>query len=424
MSKWKCSTCTLDQYKVDGDEVVCSVCDSRKPVDKNIEILTVSGDEIEEEDDRELVKQKSLDQKKIRLKGAALKSKLSKLGSGDPERNVKQLMSAGSSFYIENSAHRCKRTKELKEQIKSRVEELNRRCGYSALVVLTPPDQLTGKKAETVKLVLSDKNEKSPPNLCQGDCCEREDNQTVNRGTQFYFNVKNSQDPVLTPSDSRLRLARVQRGQSFSPTSQVDHGDLYADSELLDYSDVQTEDTFETPEHAVRLKPLPTVKPKTVKTCVKRTSKIISSDKPSKSSSLIPSSSLAPPTPVLTPTLPAKTMPLLGIKPPMASSVIRPQITSSVIRPQIPSSVLRPQMPSSVIRPPMPSLAVRPTITTPTMSTTSFSESTSGGRPSVPDLSAPASFFSSSSVAMSSAPVVPTFAKPTPKPKGNQNVKI
>ena len=137
MSKWKCSTCTLDQYKVDGDEVVCSVCDSRKPVDKNIEILTVSCDEIEEEDDRELVKQKSLDQKKIRLKGAALKSKLSKLGSGDPERNVKQLMSAGSSYYIENSAHRCKRTKELKEQIKSRVEELNRRCGYSALVVLT-----------------------------------------------------------------------------------------------------------------------------------------------------------------------------------------------------------------------------------------------------------------------------------------------
>ena len=74
MSKWKCSTCTFDQYKVDGYEVVCSLCDSRKSVDKNIEILTVSGDENEEEDDKELVRQKFLDQKKIRFKGAELKS--------------------------------------------------------------------------------------------------------------------------------------------------------------------------------------------------------------------------------------------------------------------------------------------------------------------------------------------------------------
>ena len=45
-------------------------------------------------------------------------------------------------------------------------------------------------------------------------------NQTVNRGGQFYFAVKNSQDRSLTHIDTRVRLARMETGWDIlSPTT-------------------------------------------------------------------------------------------------------------------------------------------------------------------------------------------------------------
>ena len=72
MSPWKCSTCGLNKYRIEGDEVICYVCQTRYPLDKNIEIMTVSGDSDSEEEEE--VRQKSLDQKRVFLKGAALQS--------------------------------------------------------------------------------------------------------------------------------------------------------------------------------------------------------------------------------------------------------------------------------------------------------------------------------------------------------------
>ena len=217
MSPWKCSKCRFTKYRIEREEVICGVCQSRYPLDKNIEIMTVSGDSDSEEEEE--VRQKSLDQKKVILKGAALQSKLSKMGEEGLDMNANKVMSSGSSEFIQNMAHRSKRAGELKKQIKSRVQELNRRRGYSALVILAATDPISGKKAEGVELRLRDRNNKSPPRVCQGECVEtQEDRQTRNRGTQFYFNVKNSQDPNLTPTDTRLRFARVNQSV-ISPTS-------------------------------------------------------------------------------------------------------------------------------------------------------------------------------------------------------------
>ena len=67
-------------------------------------------------------------------------------------------MSAGSSTFIENVQYRSNLANKLKSQIQLIVNKLNRKCGYSALVVLTASDPLSGPKAKGLEIKLRDKN--------------------------------------------------------------------------------------------------------------------------------------------------------------------------------------------------------------------------------------------------------------------------
>ena len=235
MAPWVCTTCGLDQYLVIGNNVMCSVCSSSQSVDKSVEILTISPSKSGESDssEDELNRQTSVNKQRVPLRGAAKKSKKAKLERENLDTNDNNLKSRGSSIYIDNVQTRQKRAGRLRSQIESRVNNLNRQCGFSALVILRSPQPKSGPRAKGLEMSLKDKNGISPPTVCNGDCgTSGGGTRTVNRGAQFYFGVKNSQDPTLTPTDTRTRLAREVEGENIlSPTGGDDQ-----DSSSLDLS--------------------------------------------------------------------------------------------------------------------------------------------------------------------------------------------
>ena len=223
MAPWVCTTCGLDQYQVIDNKVICSVCSSSKSVDKSVEILTVSpsksgesGSNDDSED--ELNRQTSVNKQRVPLRRAAKNSKKAKLERENLDTNDNKLKSWGSSIYIDNDQNRQTRTSRLRKQIESRVDDLNRQCGFSALVILRAPQPKSGPRGKGLEMNLKDKNGVSPPTVCNGDCIGGGEKRTVNRGAQFYFGIQNSQDPVLTPTDTRIRLAReVEAGLCGTP---------------------------------------------------------------------------------------------------------------------------------------------------------------------------------------------------------------
>ena len=149
--------------------IVCVQChDCTRPSSAN-EIVSVSPGPRQllqlGSDDDGIERQSSFDKSKKKLKGAAKKSKISKIMKERAQVNdndeliaTDELKSSSEGVYIKDRILRCNKARILKKKIQKAVLELNRCCGYSADIHIQAPLPITGPRAAGLVLDLPDLN--------------------------------------------------------------------------------------------------------------------------------------------------------------------------------------------------------------------------------------------------------------------------
>ena len=100
------------------------------------------------------------------------------------------------------------------------VSKLSTDCGWSVSVVAHPPETLT-KKCKPLVLIFKDKNGRDPPanpNLKSAEVSEKPI--LIDRGLQFYREVLDNFEKILTPTKVRTSVSRdtLEVSSYISPT--------------------------------------------------------------------------------------------------------------------------------------------------------------------------------------------------------------
>ena len=120
---------------------------------------------IVEEEPGVLDRQSSYDKVQKKLRGAAKKSKVSKilkdrvsLGDDDELIDTNELKSSSEGVLIADTQVRSNKARNLKKRIQNAALELNRCCGYSVLISAQAPLPVKGPRGGGLVLNLVDKN--------------------------------------------------------------------------------------------------------------------------------------------------------------------------------------------------------------------------------------------------------------------------
>ena len=140
---WKCLKCNHPRYKIteSGLYIICVNCKNCTEATKANEGVSISPGpnkslNANESSDDSIERQTSYDKSKKKLRGAAKKSKVSKImkeradvGDEDDLIDMNELTSTSEGMYIENRNIRSNKARNLKKKLSNLALELNRSCG-------------------------------------------------------------------------------------------------------------------------------------------------------------------------------------------------------------------------------------------------------------------------------------------------------
>ena len=205
---WVCDECGSGLHELVGQDILCLSCGITS-VNNNSE----SGKDTE--------RHKSYDKKRIKLKGAALKSKQIKaVNNLEPEDegrvDTEDLKSNPTNVYIASAKDRSRKAGSIKLRVQKDLLRLSNECGYSVELTCTAPKPGGGRRGEPLSLSLRDMNGERAKCSCRHemfscDCSNKAE--AVDTGTQVSVTAM-SGSKVLTPSKVRQLKKREQLGLS------------------------------------------------------------------------------------------------------------------------------------------------------------------------------------------------------------------
>lgn len=235
---WRCKKCNNPEYKVTPQSgqiccVQCNHCTKPTSLNEHVTVSPVPRQFLElssdDEGDDGIERQSSYDKPKKKLRGAAKKSKVSRImkereqvGDSDDLIDTNELKSSAEGLYIHDRVLRCKKARVLKKKIQQAVLDLNRSCGYGVHIEIQAPLPDTGPRAAGFVLDLKDKNGEKVVGSKKNVEKSSSDKSVVkvNRGIMFLSRVEGNYVKKLTPTKQRQSESRRNSGTNmFSPTN-------------------------------------------------------------------------------------------------------------------------------------------------------------------------------------------------------------
>ena len=227
--EWACSRCSCTKYRLaENGHVICLKCQDNTVATSANEVVSVSPgpSQMLQKSSVKIVRQSSYDKSTVKLKGAAKKSKASKIlknreefGNSDELIETSEL-TYNTGVYIQNRVHRSKKASVLKKKIHQAALDLKRVCGYSVRIEIQAPLPSSGPRAEGLSLDFEDVNGDKALITCTENRAQDVSPVKVNRGTMFLKSVEGNYVKKLTPTKLRLSENRRNSGiDLISPTS-------------------------------------------------------------------------------------------------------------------------------------------------------------------------------------------------------------